>query len=73
MSHTHHFGRLAREHRERRKLTIEKTAELCGMSYKGYEEIELGDSDPKLSSVLNIAAALEMDLGILNSCVPSFT
>ena len=52
------------------ELDMEKAAELCGMSYKGLEEIELGDSDPKLSSVLNISVALGVDLEELNSCIP---
>ena len=70
MTKTQHFGRIVREHREALGLSIEKAAGLCGMSYKGLEEIELGDSDPKLSSVLNISAALGIDLGELNSCIP---
>ncbi len=69
MSNTKHFGRIVREHRERLGLTIESAAELCGMSYRGLEEIELGDSNPKLSSILHIAAVMEIDLGILNDCV----
>ena len=40
------------------------------MNYKGLEEIELGDSDPKLSSILNISAALGINLEELNSCIP---
>ena len=32
--------------------------------------IELGDSDPKLSNVLKIAGALQIDMGMLNSCIP---
>ena len=61
---------MVRERREALGLSIEKVAELCGMSYKGLEEIELGDSDPKLSSVLHISAALGIDLEALNSCIP---
>lgn len=70
MTKTQHFGRIVRERREALGWSIEKAAGLCGMSYKGLEEIELGDSDPKLSSVLNISAALYIDLGELNSCIP---
>lgn len=70
MTKTQHFGRMVRERREALGLSIEKAAELCEMSYKGLEEIELGDSDPKLSSVLNILAALGIDLEELNSCIP---
>ena len=43
MTKTQHFGRMVRERREALGLSIEKAAELCGMSYKGLEEIELGD------------------------------
>lgn len=68
MTATQHFGRMVRTHREALKLSIEKGAELCGMSYKGLEDIELGVSDPKLSSVMSIATAFGLDLGGLNSC-----
>ena len=70
MEETRHFGRIARKHRERSGLTIMKMAELCNMSVKGYELIELGDSDPKLSNVLNIVSVLGIDIGELNVCVP---
>ena len=69
MAKNHHFGRIVRKRREALGLNIEKAAELSKMSYKGLEEIELGDSDPRLSSVLNISSALGIDLGDLNSCV----
>ena len=66
MAKTKHFGRMVRERRETLGLSIEVAAGLCKMSYKGLEQIELGDSDPKLSNVLSIAAALGIDLGGLN-------
>ena len=66
---TKHIGRIIREVRFEKKLTIEFVAELCDMSVRGYEKIELGNSDPKWSTVVKIAGALEMDLGILSSCV----
>ena len=69
MMKTQQFGRIVRSRREALGFSIEKAAELCGMSYKGLEEIELGDSDPKLSSVLNIATALKINLEELNSCI----
>ena len=71
MAKTQHFGRMVRERRESLGLSIETAAGLCKMSYRGLEEIELGDSDPKLSSVLNISAALGIDLGRLNYCIPA--
>lgn len=67
---TQQFGRIIREKRESLGLTIKEAAELCGMSDRGLELIELGDSDPKLSSILRIAAILEIDLGDISSCIP---
>ena len=69
---TQHFGRIVRDKRERLGLTIKEASELCGLSDRGLELIELGDSDPKLSSVLRIATALQIDLGDLSSCAPLF-
>lgn len=70
MVNTKHLGRILRDRRESLGLTLEKAAELSEMSYKAYEEIELGDSDPKFSTLCKIAAALGLDIGELNSCVP---
>ena len=39
MTKTQHLGRMVRERREALGLSIEKAAELCGMSYKRLEEI----------------------------------
>lgn len=63
------FGKIIRDKRERKGLTIKQVAELSGLSDRGLEMIELGDSDPKLSSVLNIAQALGIDLGEVNMCI----
>ncbi|MBE6693919.1 MAG: helix-turn-helix transcriptional regulator [Ruminococcaceae bacterium] len=71
MTQTQQFARMVRERRNALGLSIEKAAELCGMSYKGLEEIELGDSNPKLSSILSISTALGINLENLNPCVPS--
>ena len=60
---TQHFGKIVRERRERLGLNLSEAAELCEMSIRGLELIELGDSDPKLSSVLRISAALNINLG----------
>ena len=64
------FGKLVREKREQQRLTIGAAAEMCGLSDRGLEMIELGDSDPKLSSVLSIAKALNIDLGDISACIP---
>ncbi len=71
MYFTRHFGRIVRERRERRGMTIFQLAEKCDMSERGLELIELGDSDPKLSNALNIAKVLELDIGELNICLPN--
>ncbi len=71
MQFPRNFGRIVRERRERRSMTIKELSELCDMSDRGLELIELGDSDPKLSNVLSIARALDMDLGELNACIPT--
>lgn len=68
MLKTKQFGRIVREARERRLLTLEALSEACDMSIRGLEKIELGDSDPKLSSVITLASALELDIGVLKSC-----
>ena len=67
---TKNFGRIVRHKRECLGLTISETANRCGMSARGLESIELGDSDPKLSSVLRICATLNIELGEIASCVP---
>ena len=68
---TQHFGRIVRDKRERKRFTIAHTAELAGLSSMGLTLIEFGDSDPKLSSVLHLATALNIDLGELNACKPA--
>ena len=60
---TQHFGRIVRERRERLGLSLSEAAERCGLSIRGLELIELGDSDPKLSTVLRITTVLEINLG----------
>ena len=67
---TQHLGRIIRDKRERKRLTVVQAAELAGVSEMCLEFIELGDSNPKFSSVVKIAAALDIDLGDLNSCKP---
>ncbi len=66
---TKHLGRIIRQRRKAKGLSLEKTAELCNLSTRGLEKIELGDSDPKWSSVANLAGVLEMDMGDFSVCV----
>ena len=65
---TQHFGRIVRDKRERKHLTVAKAAELADLSGAGLTLIEFGDSDPKLSSIVRLATVLDIDLGELNSC-----
>ena len=67
---TKHFGRIVRDKRERKRLTVAHTAELAGLSETGLTMIELGDTNPKLSSIVALARVLDIDLGDLNSCKP---
>ena len=67
---TRHFGRIMREHRENSFISLRALSDLVDISEHALRSIELGDSDPKLSSVLKIAGALQIDMGMLNSCIP---
>lgn len=62
------FGRIVRERRERMGMTIAQAAELCCLSERGLWLIEVGDVDPKLSSLLRIAAVFKIDLGDVDVC-----
>lgn len=68
---TRNFGRIVRRERERRRLSLARAAEMAGLSDAGLALIEMGDSNPKLSSVLSIAAVLNIDLGDIEVCKPS--
>ena len=70
MVETKHFGRIMRERRENLHMSIQKVGDMVDMSEHALRDIELGDSDPKLSTVLKIAGALQIDMGMLNSCIP---
>ena len=67
---TKHFGRIMRERRENSYISLRALSDLVDISEHALRSIELGDSDPKLSSVLKIAGALQIDMGMLNSCIP---
>lgn len=73
MTETQHIGRKIRDMRELRGWSLEYTAEKSEMCSRALEDIELGKTDPHLSTILKIASALSMDLGQLNSCYHLFT
>ena len=70
MMNTKHFGRIMRECRENSYISLRALSDVVDMSEHALRNIELGDSDPKLSNVLKIAGALQIDVGMLNSCIP---
>ena len=70
MMNTAHFGRIMRERRENSFISLRALSDVVDMSEHALRNIELGDSDPKLSNVLKIAGALQIDMGMLNSCIP---
>ena len=70
MMNTKHFGRIMRERRENSFISLRALSDVVDMSEHALRSIELGDSDPKLSNVLKIAGALQIDMGMLNSCIP---
>ena len=72
MMNTKHFGRIMRERRENSFISLRALSDVVDMSEHALRNIELGDSDPKLSNVLKIAGALQIDMGMLNSCIPIF-
>ena len=53
-------GRQIRYFRIAKGLSGEKLAELCGLSPKGLNNIELGKSEPKFSTVERIVTALDI-------------
>ena len=67
---TSHFGRIMRERRENAYISLRALSDLVDLSEHALRSIELGDSDPKLSSVLKIAGVLQIDMGTLNACIP---
>ena len=65
----YNIGRFIRDKRERKHLTVARLSELSDMSTTGLENIELGDADPKWSTLERIFRALNTDTGELNICV----
>ena len=59
------FGNLIRDGREKKGLSQEQLAERCNVTDKCISNIELGKSDPKLSTAIKICHVLEIDIAIL--------
>lgn len=59
------WGKSVRKHRESKNFTREQLAEECDLSDKCISNLELGSSDPKLSTILKIYKALDCDVAEL--------
>ena len=59
------FGKLIRDNRENKNLSQEQLAEKCRVTDKSISNIELGKSDPKLSTIMRICNVLDIDVKIL--------
>lgn len=63
------FGRTVRKARRDRELSQEALADRAGLSSKHVGEIERANKDPRLTTVLKLAQALEVRSGDLFTAV----
>ena len=56
------FGLKVRELRKKNKLSMEKLAELSGIDYRQLSYVELGDTNPTISTASAIAKGLNIPL-----------
>jgi transcriptional regulator with XRE-family HTH domain len=56
------LGDRVRELRNNKKLSMEKLAELSGIDYRQLSYIELGQTDPSLSTLYALCSGLEISL-----------
>lgn len=59
------FGAALREWRLRQQLTQEQLAERSGLSYKFIGEVERGRGNPTLTTMAQLARALDVELPVL--------
>ena len=64
------FGRKLRDYRKDNNLSRKQLAERCNISDKCVSRIELGRSDPKLSTVLKLCKSLNLEVGFLAEFYP---
>lgn len=60
------FGDLVVAKRREKEISLEKAAELCNMSARALANIERNSADPHLSTVVNIAHGLSIEIGELD-------
>lgn len=59
------FGKILVSAREKRGITQYRLARLVGRTVQQISQIERGEREPKLSTIIMLAHALEMEPGIL--------
>ena len=59
------FSNLLYQARKEKKLTQEQAAELCKISARHYQDIEIGRVNPKLTTAVRLASVLEISLNEL--------
>lgn len=65
MKEREQLGQLIRRYREEKGFSREQLAEKCNVTDKCISNIELGKSDPKLSTVIRICAVLGINIAVL--------
>lgn len=61
------FAQMLYNGRATKHWTQRQTAENCGISLRHYQDLELGITDPKLSTAVRMAAVLDLELDTLKS------
>lgn len=59
------LGSRIRQLREQRSMTIESLAEAAGLSVRGITYLEHGSRDPRYTTLLAVAAGLDVDAAAL--------
>ena len=62
------LGKIVREQRSNKCLSRDKVSNECNKAAKTVENVEKG-KDPRLSTIMAVASALDMNLGDLNPCI----
>lgn len=61
------FSSILYQYRTQRHYTQRYMAELCGVSLRHYQDLELGHSVPSLTTAIRIASVLDFSLDLLKS------
>ena len=59
------FSQNAWRQRAAKRLTQQQVAEMAGISLRQYQELEAGHGQPRLSTAVQIAAVLDIDLNAM--------